>query len=77
MLDEVDDDRTRRLVLRLCIAVAQADCQIDDGERFVLMAAINRWSLHPDGHDLLEPMLYGSDLQVHSRAVAETTALRE
>ncbi|MDP3811704.1 TerB family tellurite resistance protein [Hydrogenophaga sp. 2FB] len=77
MLDEVVDDGMRRLVLRLCTAVAQADCQIDDGERFVLMAAIDRWSLHPDDHDLLEPMLYGSDFQVHSRAHPETTAPRE
>lgn len=77
MLDEVVDDRTRRLVLRLCPAVAQANCQIEDGERFVLMAAIDHWSLHPDGHDLLEPMLYGSDFQVHSRVPAEITAPRE
>lgn len=70
MLDEVEDDTTRRLVLRLCSAVVQADRQIDDGESFVLLAAIERWGLHPDDHALLEPMLYGTDFQVRPRGVA-------
>lgn len=64
MLDEVDDDTTRRLVLRLCSAVVHADRQIDDGESFVLLAAIERWGLHADDHALLEPMLYGTDFEV-------------
>ncbi len=70
MLDEVDDDTMRRLVLRLCSAVVHADRQIDDGESFVLLAAIDRWGLHPDDHALLEPMLYGTDFQVRPRGVA-------
>jgi hypothetical protein len=70
VLDEVDDYTTRRLVLRLCSAVVHADRQIDDGESFVLLAAIDRWGLHPDDHALLEPMLYGSDFQVRPRGVA-------
>lgn len=70
MLDEVDDDTTRRLVLRLCSAVVHADRQIDEGESFVLLAAIDRWGLHPDDHALLEPMLYGTDFQVRPRGVA-------
>lgn len=69
MLDEVDDDTTRRLVLRLCSAVVHADRQIDDGESFVLLAAIERWGLHPDDQALLEPMLYGADFQVRPRGV--------
>lgn len=71
MLDEVDDDTQRRLVLRLCSAVVHADCQIDDGESFVLLAAIERWGLHPDDRALLEPMLYGADFQVRRRGVAD------
>lgn len=67
MLDEVDDDTTRRLVLRLCSAVVHADREIDDGESFVLLAAIERWGLHPDDHALLEPMLYGADFHVRPR----------
>lgn len=70
MLDEVDDDATRRLVLRLCSAVVHADRQIDDGESFVLLAAVERWGLHPDDEDLLEPMLYGADFQVRPRGGA-------
>ncbi len=57
MLDQLDDDEWRRLVLRLCSAVVQADSQIDDGESFVLLAAIERWGLHPDDQALLEPWL--------------------
>jgi tellurite resistance protein len=70
MLDEVDDDTTQRLVLRLCSAVVHADRQVDDGESFVLLALIERWGLHPDDHALLEPMLYGTDFQVRPRSVA-------
>lgn len=70
MLDEVEDDIQRRLVLRLCSAVVHADHQIDDGESFVLLAAIERWGLHPDDQALLEPMLYGADFQVRRRGVA-------
>ena len=70
MLDEVDDDTTRRLVLQLSSAVVHADRQIDDGESFVLLAAIERWGLHPDDQALLEPMLYGADFQVRPRGVA-------
>ncbi|WP_284619328.1 TerB family tellurite resistance protein [Aquabacterium humicola] len=70
MLDEVDDQETRRLVLRLCSAVIQADRQIDDGESIVLLAAIERWGLHPDDHGLLEPLLYGADFEVRPRGRA-------
>ncbi|MDO8279032.1 MAG: hypothetical protein Q7T63_13005 [Burkholderiaceae bacterium] len=70
ILDEVDDDRTRRTVLRLSSAVVLADCQVDDGESFVLLAMIERWGLHPDDHALLEPMFYGADFQVRPRGVA-------
>lgn len=70
MLDEIDDDATRRLVLRLCSAVVHADRQIDDGESFVLLAAVERWGLHPDDQALLEPLLYGSDFQVRPRGAA-------
>ena len=69
MLDEVEDETTRRLVLRLCSAVVHADLQIDDGESFVLLAAIERWGLHPDDHALLQPMLYGADFQVRRRGL--------
>lgn len=70
MLDEVEDDSQRRLVLRLCSAIVHADRQVDDAESFVLLAAIERWGLHPDDQALLEPVLYGRDFQVRRRGAA-------
>lgn len=78
MLDEVGDEDGRRLVLRLCSEVVQADRQIDEGESLVLRAAIERWGLHPDDHTLLEPVLYGADFEVRprGRTQADTRLLR-
>lgn len=76
MLDEVDDDRTQRLVLQLCSAVVHADREIDEGESTVLLAAIERWGLHPDDQALLEPVLYGADFQVRPRGTASSVRLR-
>ncbi len=67
VLSEVDDAVQRRVVLRLGSAVIQADRQIDDGESFVLLAAVERWGFHPDDQALLEPVLYGSDFLVRPR----------
>jgi hypothetical protein len=67
MLDEVQGGPLRRTVLRLSSAAVHADCQVDDGESFVLLAMLERWGLHPDDHALLEPMLYGADFQVRPR----------
>ena len=73
VLDEVEDVAQRRVVLRLCSAVVQADRQIDDGESFLLLAAVERWGFHTDEQALLEPLLYGSDFQVRPRgALAES-----
>lgn len=66
MLDEVNDDATRRLVLRLSSAVVHADRQIHDCESIVLLAAIERWGLQPDDQALLEPMLYDTDFPLRS-----------
>lgn len=76
MLDEIDEDATRRLVLHLSAAVVDADHQIAECESFVLLAAIERWGLHPDDQALLEPMLYGMDFQVRARGVALHAARR-
>lgn len=64
VLDQVDDGDSRRLVLRMCSAVVQADSQIDDGESFVLLAAIERWGLRPDDQALLESAVCGTDFEV-------------
>lgn len=67
MLANVDDVTLQRLVLRLCAAVVSADGQIDANESIVVLAAIDQWGLHPDEHELLEPLLYGLDFQVTRR----------
>ncbi|CAN5910540.1 hypothetical protein BH11PSE8_BH11PSE8_01230 [soil metagenome] len=67
MLDEIDDVALQRCVLRLCMAVIHADGEVDDGESIVLMAAVDRWELHPEEQPLLEPLLYGLDFEVAAR----------
>ena len=67
LLANVDNVTLQRLVLRLCAAVINADRQVDEGESIVLRAAINRWGLHPDEQEFLEPLLYGLDFQVLPR----------
>ena len=67
LLCDVDDVRLQRVVVRLCTAAINADGQIDDGESFVMLAAIDHWGLDPDEQELLEPLLYGLDFQVVAR----------
>lgn len=45
MLTEVRDQRLREKLLELCIAVAEADGCIQDGESSVLVAAARQWSI--------------------------------
>ncbi len=74
LLGDVDDVTLQRLVLRLCTAAINADGQIDDGESFVMLAAIDRWGLDPDEQELLEPLLYGLDFQVRPRGMTKDIA---
>lgn len=67
LLGDVDDVALQRLVLRLCTAAINADGQIDDGESFVMLTAIDHWDLDPNEQELLEPLLYGLDFQVVPR----------
>jgi hypothetical protein len=45
---EIDDPALRRSVLRLCVALAEADQSVCDGESLVLTAAIEQWGLHTE-----------------------------
>ena len=67
MLREVDDDSTRRTVLKLSCAVVYADRCVEAEESLVLLAMSEHWGLHPEDHALLEPILYGMDFQVRLR----------
>ncbi|HBY64031.1 MAG TPA: hypothetical protein DEH78_29770 [Solibacterales bacterium] len=45
LLCEVDDPRLRLKVLRLCVAVVEADGHVADGESIVLVTAVEHWGL--------------------------------
>ncbi len=65
--DQVDDVALQRRVLRLCMAVVQADGIIDDGESAFLLTVVDCWEVHPEEQPLLEPLLYGLDFEVAVR----------
>lgn len=46
LLAEVQDPALRQRVLQACVAVAEADGWVSDGESIVLTAAIEQWGLH-------------------------------
>ena len=46
LMGEIDDFRLRRLVLELCVKVAEADAHVAEGESIVLVAAVEHWGLH-------------------------------
>jgi len=46
LMAEVSDPFLRMGVLRLCVAVAEADGHIADGESIVLVNAVAQWGLH-------------------------------
>ncbi len=46
LMAEIDDPDIRRRVLRLCVAVVEADGHVADGESIVLVAAVEQWGLH-------------------------------
>jgi hypothetical protein len=46
LMAEVEDPALRMCVLRLCVAVAEADDHVADGESIVLVSAVENWGLH-------------------------------
>lgn len=46
LMAEVDDPALRMSVLRVCVAVAEADDHVADGESIVLVSAVENWGLH-------------------------------
>ncbi len=45
LMAEVEDPALRMAVLRLCVAVAEADGHVADGESIVLVSAVEQWGL--------------------------------
>jgi uncharacterized tellurite resistance protein B-like protein len=50
LMGEIQDPELRLKLLRLCVELAEVDAQVDDGESFVLVAAVEHWGLH---HEML------------------------
>jgi len=50
LMAEVESPELRKAVLRLCVAVVEADGHVADGEALVLVSAVEQWGLH---HDML------------------------
>ena len=46
LMDEVDDPGLRLKVMRLCVALVEADGNVAEDESMVLMAAVEEWGLH-------------------------------
>lgn len=46
LLGEIQDPALRLKLLRLCVALAEVDARVDEGESVVLVAAVEHWGLH-------------------------------
>ena len=55
LMAEIDDPALRRKVLRLCIAVVEADGRVHDSESTVINAAVEHWGLQRDMFALYTP----------------------
>lgn len=45
LMGEIQDPDLRLKLLRLCVDLAEVDARVDDGESFVLSAAVEHWGL--------------------------------
>jgi len=45
LMGEIQDPDLRLKLLRLCVDLAEVDARVDDGESFVLSAAVEQWGL--------------------------------
>lgn len=46
LMGEIQDPALRLTLLRVCVGLAEADAQVDEGESTVLVAAVEHWGLH-------------------------------
>jgi uncharacterized tellurite resistance protein B-like protein len=46
LLAEVADPQLRKEVIALCVAVAEADDHVAEGESIVIVSAVEQWGLH-------------------------------
>ena len=52
LMAEIESPALRIMVLRLCVAVVEADDHVADGESIVLVSAVEQWGLH---REMLSP----------------------
>ncbi|WP_428504079.1 TerB family tellurite resistance protein [Roseateles sp.] len=52
LMGEIQDPALRLTLLRVCVALAEADAHVDEGESTVLVAAVEHWGLH---REMLRP----------------------
>ena len=48
LMAEISDPQLRQQLLRICVAVVEADAQVTEGEAIVLTAAVEHWGLQRD-----------------------------
>ena len=48
LMGEIDDPALRLRLLRLCVALVEADGHVAEGESLVLIAAVEHWGLHAE-----------------------------
>lgn len=75
LMADVDDPALRSTLLRLSLAIVDADGHLADGESVMLAAALDHWGLHQELHALphRQPAQHGAgQLQTQHRAVAGT-----
>ena len=48
LMADIDDPALRQTLLRLCLAIVDADDHVADGESVMLTAAVDQWGLHRD-----------------------------
>ena len=49
-MGEIEDPTLRKMVLRICVDIAEVDSRVTDGESTVLVSAVEHWGLH---HEML------------------------
>ncbi|MES2718875.1 MAG: TerB family tellurite resistance protein [Pseudomonadota bacterium] len=48
LMADIDEPALRHTLLRLCLAIVDADAHLAEGESVMLAAAVTHWGLHPD-----------------------------
>jgi len=66
LMGEIEAPALRTRLLRLCVALAESDAHVAEGEQVVLRAAVEHWGLH---REMLRPI----NLQPCAMALERTT----